>query len=97
MSSSILSQPHVFPLFQPGQFGVARLATHLKSGKTFAVKCIDKTRFQRPRERAAYLAELKSEVELMAKLPQHPNVIQYVEVSMCDSGKIAQAVAQIPT
>ena len=54
---------------QPGQFGLARAAVDLCSGKEFAVKIISKARFERVNDKQGYFEMLKQEVCAPGLLP----------------------------
>jgi serine/threonine protein kinase len=66
-------------LGQPGQFGQAVLAVHLKTGATRAVKIISKARFTRASDIKYHFEQLRAEIEVMQKM-NHPNIIKLYEV-----------------
>lgn len=66
-------------LGQPGQFGHAVQAQHLKTGKQFAVKVISKSRFTRLSDIKYHYEQLRSEISVMSRM-SHPNIIKLYEV-----------------
>merc|ERR1719229_1404115 len=66
-------------LGQPGQFGVAKMVTNLKTGKKSAVKIIDKTKFIHSENFDAVLDDMKNEIRVLRKF-EHPNIIKLQEV-----------------
>jgi len=67
-------------LGQPGQFGVAYLATRKKDGQVFAAKVIAKDRFvSQKKHYAKFKQTFASEVEILCKL-NHPNIIKLHDV-----------------
>jgi calcium-dependent protein kinase len=66
-------------LGEPGQFGYAVAATHLKTKSERAVKVISKARFTRSADRQYHYEQLRAEIEVMKKL-EHANVIKMFEV-----------------
>ena len=68
-------------LGQPGQFGVAKVATHKASGQIRAVKIISKGRFTQQKQKQVYYEGLRSEVETMKKLAMQGemNIIKFFE------------------
>lgn len=66
-------------LGQPGQFGYAQAAIHLKTGEQRAVKVISKARFTKYSDIKYHFEQLRSEIEVMKKM-NHPNIIRLFEV-----------------
>eukprot|EP00455_Lapot_gusevi_P013836 TRINITY_DN1682_c0_g1_i1.p1 TRINITY_DN1682_c0_g1~~TRINITY_DN1682_c0_g1_i1.p1 ORF type:complete len:491 (-),score=204.28 TRINITY_DN1682_c0_g1_i1:224-1696(-) len=68
-------------LGQPGQFGVARLATHKRSGDQRAVKIISKARFVASKQKHIYFEGLRTEIEIMRRISEiaPANIIRFYE------------------
>jgi calcium-dependent protein kinase len=67
-------------LGQPGQFGVANLATHIATGVNYAVKTLSKARIAS--SNFAHHAQLmRNEIDVMTRVSslKHRNVIQFKE------------------
>jgi calcium-dependent protein kinase len=63
-------------LGQPGQFGIARVATSKQDGHKFAVKVINKSKFSLSSQKRAFFAQMKDEINIMSRL-DHPNIIRF--------------------
>jgi len=71
-------------LGEPGQFGYAVRAVHLKSRAERAVKVISKARFARSHDRQFHLQQLRSEIEVMRNM-DHSNIIKLYDVFESES------------
>jgi len=71
-------------LGEPGQFGYARVATHIKTKDERAVKIVSKARFTRSSDRQFHYEQLRGEIAVMQKMDQG-NIIKLFEVFETES------------
>lgn len=88
------------PIGQPGSFGYARRCMKKGTEKLLAVKVIRKSAFKRK-----HYVTLRREVEIMATLPPHPNVIHfeaafedaeniYLVMELCEGGELFDRITK---
>lgn len=68
-------------LGSPGQYGICKEVLRKKDGKLFAVKIINKRKYNKDKQLTSnFFNELRAETYLLAKANDHPNIISYHEI-----------------
>ena len=86
-------------LGHPGQYGVVRTAVRFSDNKEFAVKVLQKKRFQDKQFKKSFFEDIRVEVYLLSATGDHPNVVEcysvyediksvYLVMCCCNGGEL---------
>ncbi|KAI9195397.1 hypothetical protein LWI28_014472 [Acer negundo] len=103
-TASVLANPcqgSIFDMYRVGkelgrgEFGITHQCFHIESGETYACKMIAKQKLRTEID----VEDVRREVEIMRRLPKHPNIVSYKEayedkeaiylvMELCEGGEL---------